>query len=131
MVGVFFERAHKVLRFTFSGPFTIEDLDAVDPVLVRFLGAEEGRRDIRGLFDMTHVEVLAVPQTRFVERASKPAIGDLMRVVVPPSWAGEDFGQSYRRGQGIWPHAQPIIVGTLVEAYTLLGMAAPSFELLA
>jgi hypothetical protein len=131
MVDLSFERAHKVLRFTFSGPFSTEDLDAVDPVLVRFLGAEEGRRDIRGLFDMTGVEVIAVPQTRFVERAGKPAIGDLMRVVVPPLWAGEDFGQSYRRSHGSWSHAQPIIVGTLVEAYTLLGMADPRFETLA
>ena len=37
-------------------------------------------------------------------------------------WAGESFGQSYGHAQTLWSHAQPIIVGTLVEAYALLGV---------
>lgn len=77
---------------------------------------------------MTEVETLAVPQSRLAERASKPAIGDMMRVVVAPPWAGPEFGQSYRQAQSLWLHKQPIVVGNLVEAYTLLAIAGVRFE---
>jgi hypothetical protein len=86
--------------------------------------------EVRGLFDMTEVQALAVPQSRFAVRAGKPAVGDLMRVVAAPSWAGEEFGRSYREAQSIWPRAQPLVVGSLLEAYALLGMVEPAFEAL-
>jgi hypothetical protein len=123
------DRLQWVLRLKFSGLFTAEDLDAIDPALVRFLGTVGGaRQGIRGLYDMTEVQALAVPQTRFAEWAGKPAIGNPMRVVSAPPWAGEEFGQTYRQARSMWSHAQPIIVGTLPEAYAFLGVLAPRFE---
>jgi hypothetical protein len=129
MVSLSFERVHRVLGLTFSGVFMAEDLEAIDPALLRVLGAanHEGRQ-VRGLFDMTGVEALAVPQSRFAERASKPAIGDMMRVVVAPPWAGAEFGQSYRQAQSVRQHKQPIIVGSLAEAYTVLAITGARFE---
>ena len=130
-VSFSFERVHRVLRFTFSGVFGTEDLDSIDLALVRFLGTFDQDNDeaqIRGLFDMTKIQALAVPQSRFAERAGKPAIGDVMRVVAAPSWADAGFGRSYRQAQSVWLHKQPIIVGSLVEAYTLLAIAGARFE---
>ena len=40
---------------------------------------------------MRDVQALAVPQSRFAYRASRPAIGDMMRIVVAPPWAGRGF----------------------------------------
>jgi hypothetical protein len=98
-----FEWFHRVLRFTFSGLFTTDGLDAIDPALVHFLAAlSHDRQSVRYLFDMAQ-QALAVSQARFQERTSKSAIGDLMRVVVAPSWAGADFGRSYRQASGRTP----------------------------
>jgi hypothetical protein len=122
------EPLHRVLRLRFTGLLTNDDLDRIDPALVRMAGAEQGVPGMRCLFDLTGIEALAVPQTRFAERAAKPAIGGMMRVVVAPPWAGEDFGGSYRSARSLWSHAQPIVVGTLDEAYRLFDVVAPRFE---
>jgi hypothetical protein len=128
MLSLSFERFHRVLCFTFSGLFTSDDLDSIDPTLVRALaGLDHGRGNVRCLFDMTQVEALAVSQARFRERAAKPAIGGLTRVVVAPPWAGGDFGQSYREAQAIWPHTQPIVVSNLNEAFTRLEIGEADF----
>lgn len=129
MLALSFERLRRILCLRFTDLLTNDDLDAIDLALLR-TAAEHGTgdRDIRCLYDMTEIRAIAIPQSRFAERASKPAIGDLMRVVVAPPWAGDGFGESYRSARCVWPHAQPIIVGTLVEAYALLGIAIPRFE---
>lgn len=132
MFALSVEPFHRVLCLKFTGLFTIEDLASIDAAVVGFLGTQESAgQEVRSLYDMTGVRALAVPQTRFAERSSKAAIGGLMRVVVPPPWAGEDFGQTYRQAKSTWPHEQPIIVRTLQEAYVLLGIVAPHFEPLA
>ncbi len=132
MVSLSFEPVHRVLCLTFSGVFATEDLDSIDPHLIRFLGTVSPKdRQVRAIFDMTKVEALAVSQPRFVERAGKPAIGDMMRIVVAPPWAAEEFGQSYRRAQSLWPHKQPAIVNSLAEAYAILGIAKARFEAVA
>ena len=125
---MFFEPHHRILRLKFGAVLTREHLAATDRVLIGFLGGQNDTTGIRGLYDMRDVQVLAVPQRRFADRASRSAIGDMMRIVVAPPWAGDDFGQSYRHAQTKWSHAQPIIVGTLVEAYALLGVVTPRFE---
>jgi hypothetical protein len=122
------ERLHRVLRLKFTGLLTNDDLDRIDPTLVRVAGAEDAGPDMRCLFDLTGIEALAVPQSRFAERAAKPAIGGMLRVVVAPPWAGEDFGSSYRSARSLWSHAQPIVVATTAEAYRLLDIVAPRFE---
>lgn len=124
-----FERTHGVLRLDFAGVFTSEHLDRIDPALIAFLGKEGGRHeDVRSLYDLSKVTVLAVPQSRFAERARQPSIGNLPRIVVAPRDAGEEFGQSYRREKQFSRHEQPIIVATLADAYELLGLSGPRFQ---
>ncbi len=56
-------------------------------------------------------------------------IADVMRIVVRPVSAGDDFGQSYRAERYVSRHAQPVIVGSRAEAYELLGLdACPDFQ---
>jgi hypothetical protein len=131
MLSLSFERSHKALclTFSFSGPLTTEDLEAIDPTLVRFLAElNEQARNVRCLFDMRQVERLIASSAHYRVRAGKPAIGDMMRVVVAPPWAGSDFGQSYREGHSMWSHAQPVIVPTMEEGQIRLGMQEAHFE---
>ena len=128
MFSVSFEGTFKVLRFDFSRVFTTEDLDGIDLAIVGFLGGE-GRRDdnVRSLYDMTEVEVLTVPKSRFAERARKAPIANLERVVVAPRAGPADFGHTYREEQAISTHRQPIIVPTLADAYRFMGLVDPVF----
>lgn len=129
MFTMSFERLRRVLCLTFTDLLTNEDLDAIDPALVCVAGAQgAGGPAVRYLYDMSEIKAVAAPQSRFVERASKPAIGDVIRIVVVPPWSGESFGETYRSARGVWSHAQPIMVATLAEAYVLLDIVAPRFE---
>ena len=125
-----FDRRHGIARLKFAGLLTHDDLDMIDPVLVDMAGGAHGAlgSPIRCLYDMTEVSAVMVSQKRFQERASKPAIGNMMRIVVAPPWAGEHFGESYRSARGVWAHDQPTIVESLDEAYALLGVVLPDFE---
>lgn len=130
MLALSFDRRHGVACLKFTGLLTHDELDMIDPLLMGVAGGAHGAigSSVRCLYDMTDVSALMVPQKRFAERASKPAIGNMMRVVVAPPWADEAFGESYRAARGLWPHDQPMIVESLDEAYALLGVAVPHFE---
>jgi hypothetical protein len=125
-----FEPSANVVRLTFSGSLTMDDVEAIDPligsVMVEHSSAKQG---VRILYDMTAVESLSVPSSRFAQRAQQVPVGKLMRVVVAPPWANsENFGSSYRASQSVYAHAQPIIVPTLLQGYQLLSLRAPRFQ---
>ena len=124
-----FARAHRVVRLAFDPVVTRDDLESMDRELVAFLSAEAGDGPaIRGLYDMTAVQALAAPQPYFAWRAGLPAIGGMLRVVIAPPWAGEEFGRSYRDARALWAHDQPRIVGSAAEAHALLDIVDPVFE---
>lgn len=129
MFSLSFEVTYKVLRFDFAGIFVPQDLDNIDIALVRFLGGE-GRRHagVRSLYDLTEVEMLAVPRSKFADRARKAPIGDLPRIVVAPREGPDDFGRSYREERAFSTHRQPIIVPTLADAYTMMELVDPVFR---
>lgn len=128
-MAVAFDRTHKVLRLEFAGLFTPEDVDSIDVAVVEFLGgAGRDQGPVRLLYDMTEVTALAVPTTRFAERARLPAVGGLERIVVAPRDAGPEFGTTYREEGLRSGTAQPVIVRSRKEAYRLLSMIKPNFE---
>jgi hypothetical protein len=125
-----FERTHRVLKLTFTGDFTEDDLDAIDPAVLRFMaGAGRDLDGVRCLYDMTAVTALAVPTARFVERAQVPPLLPFGRIVVPYADAPEHFGRSYRAMRGVTAHDQPLTMPSLEIAYGYLGIeGAPQFE---
>jgi hypothetical protein len=130
MFTLSFDRASEVLLVRFTGVFTIEDFANLDPALAHFLsnqGQPHGDR-VRGLYDLSAVEAMAVPQSKVAERASQPPIVRRLRVVVAPRNAGEDFGHTYRLHQRLAADSEPVIVPTLEAAYELLGLSDPTFE---
>ena len=128
MFSVSFDHTFKVLRLDFSRIFTTEDFDGIDLAILGFLGGQgRGDANVRSLYDLTEVEVLTVPQSRFAARARKAPIANLQRVVVAPRVRPEDFGRTYREEQAYSTHSQPIIVPTLADAYGFMGLVDPVF----
>jgi hypothetical protein len=125
-----FERTYKVLKLAFTGDFTEQDLDAIDPAILRFMAGPGRHVDgVRCLYDMTAVTALAVPTARFSERAQVPPLLPFGRIVVPYAGAPEHFGRSYRAMRGVTAHDQPLTMPSLEIAYGYLGIQnAPQFE---
>jgi hypothetical protein len=130
MFTLLFDRASEVLFARFTGVFTTDDFGQLDGALIHFLSGEgQPFADrVRGIYDLSAVEAIAVPQSRAAEQASRPPIVRGLRVVVAPRNAGDDFGHTYRRYQRMAADSEPVIVATLAEAYTLLGIENPNFE---
>ena len=124
MFSLSFERRHRVLMVRVTGVLSSQDFDIHDRAVLAFL-AREGI--VRGLYDFSGVDAVAVPASRIVQRGQAPSIiAD--RVVVAPRAAGEDFARSIREQQQLAGHREPIIVPTLGEAYLLLELDNPQFE---
>lgn len=113
-----------------TGVLSSEDLDAHDLTVLLFLaGLMAGAQPVRGLYDFSAVEALAVPISRINQRGQRPAIIEGQRVVVaPPGAAGAEWAAllaEQRRTAGL---SQPTIVATLEDAYRLLGIDNPQFD---
>jgi hypothetical protein len=126
MLGLFYERRHKVVLTRVSGVFSSEDLNEHDRALLNFRAGKEG---VRGLYDFSSIEALAVPISKINQRGQGPAIIDGMRVVVAsPGAAGLDFASRIADQLRAAGHREPQIVATLAEAYRLLELDNPQFE---
>ena len=114
-----------------SGVLSSEDIAEHDRAVLLFLaGLFASERQVRGLYDFSEVEALAVPTSKITQRGQRPAIIDGERVVVaPPGAAGAEWAAllaDQRRAAGL---REPTIVATLEEAYRLLGLDNPQFDL--
>jgi hypothetical protein len=124
--ALFYERRHNVVLTRVSGVLSSEDLNGHDRALLNFLAGKEG---VRGLYDFSSIEALAVPISKINQRGQRPAIIDGMRVVVaPPGAAGLDFASPLADQLRTAGHRQAQIVATLAEAYRLLELDNPQFE---
>ena len=124
MLSLAFDRRHRVLRVTVSGIFSSEDMDEMDHATVAFV-AQHGQ--VRGIFDYTQVAAFAVPDSRLAERAQQPSAIQ-QRIVVSSRVSGGERARTYagyRREAG---QREATIVGSLDEAYALLGLRNPRFE---
>jgi hypothetical protein len=124
MLSLAFERRSRVLRITVSGIFASEDMAELDNTVVEFV-ARHGQ--VRGIFDYTEVAAFAVPDSRLAHRAQQPSAIQQRVVVASRVMAGErarTYGR-YRREAG---QREAAIVGSLDEAYALLGLRNPRFE---
>jgi hypothetical protein len=126
MLALFYERRHNVVLSRVSGVLSSEDIAEHDRALLNFLAGKEG---VRGLYDFTAIDALAIPISKINQRGQRPAIIDGMRVVVAPSGAaGLDFASRMADQLRAAGHREPMIVGTLAEAYQLLELDNPQFE---
>ena len=113
-----------------TGVLSSEDIAEHDRAALLFLaGLFASERQVRGLYDLSQVEALAVPISKITQRGQRPAIIDGYRVVVAPaSAAGLDFVRQIVNELRAAGHREPVIAETLEEAYRLLGLENPQFD---
>jgi hypothetical protein len=128
MVILSFNRSHQVLLARVSGVFASSDMADLDNAVIRFLAHRQEDAELRALYDFSNVEAIAVPASKFAERGRQPPIVRGLRVLVAPAGAGENFGTSFRNQQRIAGNTEPLVVASLSDAYTLLGLHDPVFE---
>jgi hypothetical protein len=124
MLRLAFDRKNRVLQVTVSGIFASEDMDELDNALVEFV-AHHGQ--VRGIFDYSHVEAIAVPDSRLAERAQQPSTIE-QRVVVSSRVMGGERARTYAQYRHEAGHRSAVIVASLAEAYAFLGLRNPRFE---
>ena len=124
MLRLAFDRKNRVLKITVSGIFASEDMDELDNALVEFV-ARHG--PVRGIFDYSDVEAIAVPDSRLAERAQQPEPIE-QRVVVASHVLGGERARTYARYRREAGQKHPVIVGSLDEAYCFLGLRNSQFE---
>ena len=130
MFSLYYERRHNVIMTRLTGVLSSEDIEQHDRAVLLFLaGLFASERQVRGLYDFSQVEALAVPDSKITQRGQRPAIIDGFRVVVPPdSAAGLDFVRLIADQLRAAGHREPVIANTLEEAYRLLGLDNPQFD---
>ncbi len=124
MLSLEYDRKNRVLHVIVSGIYASEDMEELDRRLIEFV-ARHGQP--RGIFDYSDVEILAIPDSRLVQRAQQPPI--IVERVVIASRAVKGEGARafarYRREAGV---KESPIVDSLTEAYALLRLENPRFE---
>ena len=124
MLKLAFDRKNRVLQVSVSGIFASEDMDELDNAVVEFV-ARHG--PVRGIFDYSEVDAIAVPDSRLAERAQQPeAIEE--RVVVASHVMGGERARTYARYRREANQKHPMIVDSLAEAYDVLDLRNPRFE---
>ena len=114
-----------------TGVLSSEDIEEHDRAVLLFLaGLFASDRKVRGLYDFSAVEAVAVPVSKIHQRGQRPAIIEGQRVVVaPPGAAGADWAALIAEEQRAAGLREPVIVATIEEAYRLLGLENPQFDL--
>ncbi|SKA30838.1 hypothetical protein SAMN02745126_05035 [Enhydrobacter aerosaccus] len=128
MFELFFDKCHRVLMARIAGIFGSEELSGLDAAIIRFLSGQSAPERIRGLLDFRALEVLAVPESKIVERARRPPILSDQRVMVAPPSMGERFAVVFRSQQRLATGKEPMVVQSFDEALAFLGVTAPQFD---
>jgi len=107
---------------------TSRDTGGVFLGLLVVIGFIARHGQMRGIYDYTDVEAIAVPQTRLVQRAQQPAIMRDQRVIVASRVLGGEGARAYGRYQREAGEKEAAVVDTLEAAYRLLELDNPRFE---
>jgi hypothetical protein len=124
MLKLAFDRKSRVLQVTVFGIFGSEDLDELDNAVIEFV-ARHG--PVRGIFDYSNVDAIAVPDSRLAQRAQQPEAIE-QRVVVTSRVMGGERARTYARYRREASQRHPVIVDSLAEAYDFLDLRNPRFE---
>src|ERR1700748_3874758 len=116
MLSLAFDRKNRVLQVTISGICAAEDLDELDNAVVEFV-ARHG--PVRGIFDYSEVDAIAVPDSRLAERAQQPEAIE-QRVGVASRAMGGECARTYARYRREASQKHSTIVSSLAEAYAFL-----------
>ena len=127
MIEVAFERRYRVVLSRFTGIFSFDDVEALDRK-VRQLVLEIG--PVAGLIDWSGIETITVPPWRMIQRGRSPQIapGQIRVMVAPAEGPILAMVRAYADQQRDYGNVEPVVVGSMEQAYAELGIADPVFE---
>lgn len=127
MLRVAFERKFRVLLASFSGTFIPDDIALLSATVADF---KKTQGVVRGIVDMTAVEVVGVTMQTITEAArGQPQVmagQDRVYVILQSLLFG--MGRLFGTYQGLAGFTEPHIVRTMPEAYEILGLVDPDFQ---
>jgi hypothetical protein len=126
LLTLLIDRPAMILMARFQGMFVPEDIAALDAFVPRFVQSDG---PVRGIFDFTDVAVVAVPMTKFVERARRPEqVPGTKRIIVAPDTIMFGLARMFQSYQELSGNTAPQIVRSLEDAYSALGVTGQDFE---
>jgi hypothetical protein len=129
MFTLSYERRHNVLLASFAGVYSSEDIADLDAALLEFAARRGPSHIIR---DLSHVDGVAVPASKIVQRGQEPPISPgYGRVTVAPRPDLHETARLYGVEQRLAGNDAPKLVSTLDEALEALNVVDPQFELVA
>jgi hypothetical protein len=121
-----FDARHTVLMSRFHGTYVEADICVRDKAAARFV-AKNGLA--RGIMDFTAVEAVDVPMDYVLERTqAPPVLPGQARVIVASREPAYSFNRIVAAHQLYNRKVEPLLVGTLEEAYRALSITDPAFE---
>lgn len=121
-----FDSLNRVLMARVEGVLTLSDVIGINADAALFVERESV---VRFLLDLSAVDVIDIPQAVFVERARQRAalpVEDRVCVASTPLVFG--MARLYAAHQGLTGNREPIIVGSMDEAYQTLNLVDPEFR---
>ena len=127
MFTVFFEAREKVMLTRYTGVLSSDDIAALDE-FVRGFVAREGFY-VRSIFDLTGVEVFAIPRPQLLKRGRKLRINPGQdRVFVAPQHEIYELYREYAQGQLDVGNGKMMVVKCVDAALHLLRLHDPDFQ---
>jgi hypothetical protein len=121
-----FDARHTVLMSRFHGTYVEADICVRDKAAARFV-ARHGLA--RGIMDFSAVEAVDIPMGYILERAhAPPVLPGQARVIVAPREPAYSLNRIFAAHQLYSRKVEPLLVGTLEEAYRALAITDPAFE---
>jgi hypothetical protein len=126
MFTLAFEYSHRVLFSRFMGLLTSDDLAQFEQA-ARSIIAREG--PMRGILDFSEVGTIAVPRSLFIQLGRRPQLSPGQdRVFVATTPEVDQIASAYAAQQRDFGNVEPRVVGSLAEAFNLLGLVRPDFQ---
>ena len=126
MFQLLFDARHTVLMSRFHGTFVEADICVRDRAVARFV-ARHGLA--RGIMDYSAVEAIDVPMDYILKRAqAPPVLAGQARVIVAPREPAYSLNRVVAAHQLYSRKVEPLLVGSLEEAYRALAISDPAFE---
>jgi hypothetical protein len=121
-----FDGRHVVLMSRFHGRYVAADITVRDNAVARFV-ARHGLA--RGIMDFSAVETIDVPMDFVLARCeAPPLLPGRTRVIVAPSEPAYSLNRVIAAHQLYNRKVEPLLVGTLADAYRALDIDKPAFE---
>ena len=121
-----FDSFERVLMARAEGTLTLADLIGINADAARFVARESL---VRFLLALSAVDTVDIPTPLFVDRAQRTAVLPMEeRVYVAPNPVIYGMCRMFASHQANAGDLEPLVVGSLSEAYETLGLVDPDFQ---